>query len=159
MKLFLVAAFLCVAASAFGQENAIALLRQDLKTQKVEIMTASLPLTEKEAKAFWPIYRDYDNELSKLGDRRIASMKKIFENYQKMDEPTAQQLVKESFSITRGRTDLLEKYCKRIAKEVGPLAGARWLQIESEILTLVDAQIMDQMPLVKLGPAKQEQKK
>jgi len=153
MKLFLVVAVLFAAASTFAQESAIELMRQDLKTQKVELMGASLPLTEKEAGAFWPIYRDYDHELSKIGDRRIAVLKQVAEKYQSMDETTAQKLVKESFGIAKDRTSLLEKYYKKIAKAAGVITAARWLQVENEMLTIIDAQVIDQVPLVKIKPA------
>ncbi len=35
------------------------LLRSDVRTQKVAILTEVLGLTEAEDKAFWPIYREY----------------------------------------------------------------------------------------------------
>ena len=35
------------------------LLRSDVRTQKVAILTEVLDLTEAEDKAFWPIYREY----------------------------------------------------------------------------------------------------
>jgi hypothetical protein len=159
MRLLLLAAFLTLSASAFAQDNALALMRQDIKTQKVEIMGASLPLTDSEAAAFWPIYRDYDHQLSKLGDRRIAVIKKVFASYETMDEATAQKLVKESFAIAKNRTNLLEKYYTKISKNIGTVTAARWLQIENEMLTILDAQIIDEVPLVKIAPAKKQEMK
>ena len=35
-------------------------------------MTEVMGFTEAEDKAFWPIYRDYDAEMAKLGDERVA---------------------------------------------------------------------------------------
>ena len=42
------------------------LLRSDLRTQKVAIITEVVGFTEAEDKAFWPIYREYDLEMAKL---------------------------------------------------------------------------------------------
>ena len=54
MRFYIVAALLLVSTSLFAQtEGAIEMLRHDIKTEKVAIMTASLPLTEKEGEAFW----------------------------------------------------------------------------------------------------------
>ena len=158
MKLFCLAAVLFAATCAYSQEQYLELLRQDLKTQKVAIMTASLPLTEKQADLFWPIYRDYDNELSKLGDRRLAVLRNFAANYEKIDEKLAEELVRESFSIAEGRNDLLEKYYKRVSKAVGVITAARFLQVENQMLTLLDAQIIDQVPLVKTPKVNQEKK-
>ena len=149
MKQFLFAVLCFVAAGAYAQQSAIELVRQDLKTTKVALLTASLPLTSKQADVFWPIYREYSNELSKLGDRRIAVLKKVFEKYETMDPETADKLVKESFSIAEDRTSLLKKTYKKVSKELDPVTAARFLQVENQLLTIVDAQIIDQVPLIK----------
>lgn len=149
MKLSLVAALLCIAASVFAQSSTIELLRQDIKAEKINLMAGSLPLTEKQAQMFWPIYRDYDHELSKLGDRRIAVMKQVAEKYETMDGKTADRLVKESFRIADSRNALLKKYYAKVAKALGSVTAARFLQIESQMLTLLDAQTVDVVPLIK----------
>jgi hypothetical protein len=158
MKSLLVVALLFITATALGQDKTLELLRQDLKTQKVAIMTASVPMTQAQADAFWPLYREYDLELSKLGDRRMAVIKKYAANYDKLDDKIAEELVKESFSIANDRNDLLEKYYKKVAKATGTITAARFLQVEYQMLTLLDAQIIDQVPLVKQGKTTQEKK-
>jgi hypothetical protein len=159
MKKLIVAALLIAGVSAYAQNGIVEMLRQDLKTEKTAIMTASLPLTQKESDAFWPIYRDYSHELTKLGDRRIEVIKQIAEKYDKMDDKTAEKLAKESFKISDDRTSLLKKYFGKIAKAIGPVKAGRFLQIESQMLTLVDAQIIEQVPLIKTGaPAGGEKK-
>ena len=158
MKSFLVVALLLVSMIAVAQDNTLELMRQDLKTQKVAILTASLPMTEKQAEQFWPLYREYSNDLAKLGDRRVAAIKMFAAKYDSVDNKTADQLVKESFSIMNDRNSLLEKTYKNVAKELGSVMAARFVQVENQLLTLVDAQITSQMPLVKL-PKPVEQKK
>ena len=147
------AVLLAFAAPALAQEGVIEMLRQDLKTEKVAIMAASLQLTEKEGEAFWPIYREYGNELSKLGDRRLAVLRKFAGAYDTIDAATAKELIEESFDIVEDRTSLLRKTYGKVADQVGPLVAARFVQIETQMLTLVDAQIMDQVPLVKTSPS------
>jgi hypothetical protein len=158
MKSLLVVALLLVSATTIAQDKTLELLRQDLKTQKVAIITASVPMTQAQADAFWPLYREYDVELSKLGDRRMAVLKKYAANIDKVDEKLADELVKESFSIASDRNDLLEKYYKKAVKAVGAVTAARFIQVENQMLTLVDAQIIDQVPLVKAATTTQEKK-
>ena len=148
-KTLLVLVLLSIAATAFAQD-ALELIRQDLKTQKVAILTASLPLTQKQADAFWPLYRDYSTELAKLGDRRLAVLKTFAANYDSVSEKQAGELVKESISIQNDRNSLLEKTYKKVAKAIGGISAARWIQVENQMLTLVDAQIVSQVPLVKV---------
>jgi len=158
MRSLLVVALLSITATAFSQEKTLELLRQDLKTQKVAIITASVPMTQAQADAFWPIYREYDVELSKLGDRRMAVIKKYADNFEKIDDKLAGELVEESFSIADARNELLEKYYKKAAKAVGVVPATRFLQVENQMLTLLDAQIIDQVPLVKVPKVSEEKK-
>ncbi len=149
MKRFLIFVLLIAAASAFAQEGTLELLRKDLKTQKVAIMTTALPLTEKQGEAFWPLYREYDHELSLLGDRRLAVLKEFAANYDSLKAKQAEKLVKESFSIANDRNELLKKYYKKVAKVLGEVTAARFLQVENQMLTLIDAQVVSQVPLIK----------
>jgi len=159
MKAILLAVALSFASSSFAQESTLELLRQDLKTQKVAIMTASLPLTEAQGEKFWPIYREYEHELSKLGDKRMAVLKKYAASYDKLNEELAEEIVEESFSIASDRIDLLQKYYKKVSKAIGVIPAARFVQIENQLMTLLDAQIAGEVPLVKMPRAGGESKK
>lgn len=159
MKSALLITLLLITATAFAQQSAVDLLRQDLKKGKVALMTASLTLSEKEGEVFWPIYREYGEELNKLGDRRIAVLRRYSQTYNNVTELAAGEMMKESFSIARDRNDLLEKYYDRVAKELGVLTAARFAQVENQMLTAIDAKLIDEVPLVKVPkPADGEQK-
>jgi hypothetical protein len=159
MRHLLVAAALIISATAFAQDNSIELLRRDLKADKASLMSANLPMTDAQADIFNPIYREYDLELSKLGDRRLALLKKYAANEDKLDDKMAGDMVKESFSIANDRNELLEKYYKKMAKALGVPMAARFVQVENQMLTLIDAQIIDQVPLVKVPKSTGEPKK
>ena len=63
-----------------AQESYLELLRQDIRTQKVAIVTQAMQLSDEDGAKFWPIYREFDNESMKLGDTYIALIKKYGEN-------------------------------------------------------------------------------
>ena len=52
-KLFVVLALLLVAKTAYAQEQYVELLRSDIKTQKVAVMTEAMQLEEGQSEAFW----------------------------------------------------------------------------------------------------------
>jgi hypothetical protein len=56
------------------------LLRSDLKRDKVAILTELMSLTPEESTKFWPVYNEYDKELTKISDERIALIRKYAEN-------------------------------------------------------------------------------
>src|SRR5512143_3360395 len=53
----------------------IDLLRRDVREQKAEIMGSVMLLSAEDAATFWPIYTDYDDELTKLNNQRVENIK------------------------------------------------------------------------------------
>ena len=41
-------------------DSDIQILRADLRADKLKVVTQQMQLSDEEAKAFWPIYREYD---------------------------------------------------------------------------------------------------
>jgi hypothetical protein len=150
-KLFVVLALLLVAKTAYAQEQYVELLKSDLKTQKVAVITEAMGLEESQSEPFWQIYRDYDYELSGIVDQRIALIRDYAASFSSMTDERAAELAKTSFKVEADRGKLREKYYKKFAKEISPLVGARWLMIERTINNLMDLQIAAEMPLIQEG--------
>ena len=75
-KLIFMLSFISV-TSVFAQDldNYIKLLHSDLSAQKVNLITFNMMFTEKESEIFWKEYKEYEAELKKLGDARLALIK------------------------------------------------------------------------------------
>ena len=129
------------------------LLRSDIKTKKVAILTEALQLTEEQSAAFWPLYREYDLELSKLGDRRIAQLRSYADNFADLTDEKAKQMADDYFKLEEDRLKLKKNYFKKMEKELGANTAARFTQIENQIELLIDVQLASQMPLIKAAPA------
>ena len=133
-------------AQAQGQYEE--LLRQDLRTMKTAIVTDGMMLSDEEGEAFWPIYREYDLELQKIWDARLAVITSYAESFDSMDDATADQIMKEAMKVSKARADLRTKYYKKMKKEVGAILAARFSQIDGIIQNIVDLQIAAELPLV-----------
>src|SRR6516164_2175942 len=68
------------------------LLRSDLRAQKAAIITEVMDFTEEEDAKFWPIYREYEAELSKINDDRIALIKEYADAYDNITDAIADKL-------------------------------------------------------------------
>ena len=142
-------ATLLAAPVANAQEAWLELLRSDLKTQKVAIVTEVMMLTDAESEVFWPIYRDYEHELSKLGDERIALIKDYAMHFDNMTEEKAKELMNTAFKQDEAHLKLLKKYNKRFAKDMDAVTAARFVQVENQIGLLIDLQVALEMPLME----------
>ena len=127
------------------------LLKSDIKTQKVAVITEAMALEEGQSEAFWQIYRDYDYELSSIVDQRISLIKDYAASFSSMTDEKAAELARTSFKVENDRSKLREKYYKKFEKELSPLVAARWLMVERTINTLMDLQISAEMPLIQEG--------
>ncbi len=159
IALAVLALTLLISANAQAQGEAyLELLRQDLRTQKTAVFTEAMMLDDAQGEIFWPIYREYDLELSKLGDTRIALIKKYAENYEAMDDDMADEIVKASFKLNKERASAREKYHKKMRKELGGVLAARFFQVDGLIQTLIDLQISSELPIIERTKAEPEKK-
>ena len=149
-KLFLIA-FLFSITSVFAQDvdSYIELLKSDVKTEKKAIITKVMVFTEKESSAFWPIYNEYEYELSKLSDKRIANIKDFAANYDSLSDKKADELIKNSFSFQEDRLSLNKKYYKKFAEVLTPTVAAKYMQLENQIQLVLDISIAANLPLAK----------
>jgi len=88
------------------------LLRSDLRAQKVAIITEVMEFTEEEDKAFWPLYREYDTEMSKLGDERVALIAEYARNYDALTDEVADKLAKSALDL-EARRQAVKRSCTR----------------------------------------------
>jgi hypothetical protein len=135
------------AAGQDQNEKYIELMRQDLNTNITAAMTEGMALTDAQGEIFWPIYRDYRNTVSAIGDRRIALIKDYAENWENLTQEKAAEIMKASFKIQKDRLGLLEKTAKKVAKELDPITAARFVQVERALSMIIDLQVAAEMPL------------
>jgi hypothetical protein len=67
----------------------IQLLRQDLRSEKKQLVAANLILTDAEATKFWPVYDQYAAEMTKVGDQKYALIKDYAQNYGSLTDAQA----------------------------------------------------------------------
>ena len=135
------------AAFAQGAEQYIELLRSDLKTERVAIITEAMQFTPEEGEVFWPIYREYELQVAKIGDRRIALIKEFATSFDTMTDEIAEDLIKNSIKIDEDTLKLEKKYIKKFNKVLPARRVARYAQIDHRINMLIDIQIAAALPL------------
>jgi len=130
-------------------EKYLELARSDLKTQKKLLVTEAMALTDAQSETFWPIYREYETELTVLGDEKISIIKDYAENFERMTAEKADELMDRAFKLDENNLKLDKKYYKQMSKALGPVTAARFSQVENKIGLLIDMQISSQIPLVQ----------
>jgi hypothetical protein len=125
----------------------IKLLRKDVRSQKSAVMSEVMQLDPDQAAKFWPIYRDYDAELSKVNDLRIANIKEYADSYNQLTDAKADELIHNAMTFQKQRAELLNKYYDRMKQELGAVTAARFIQVEYQLLLVIDLQIASVLPI------------
>ena len=129
----------------------VELMRIDVRDQKAEIMGSVMQLNIDDAAKFWPIYSEYDAELAKVNDLRIANIKEYAANYSQMTDAKADELIQNAVNYRKQRAELLAKYYGRMKEALGAVDAARFAQIEDQLLLIIDLQIASSLPIVGEG--------
>jgi hypothetical protein len=130
--------------------NYLQLLRSDFNSTKVDIINRIMKLSEADAKKFWPIYREYDNELARQSINRAELIAQFVQAHEDgtFDNAQAKVMSRKWFKAQRARLDLLEKYHGKIERALTPLQAGQFLQIENQLALFVDITIAGEMPTV-----------
>ncbi len=127
----------------------VELLRSDLRTQKVAIITQMMEFTEAEDTAFWPIYREYELDMSKLNDERIALIDEYGRSYSNITDDIADKLATKALDLEARRQALKSKLYERVKQATSAHTAAKFLQVEHQLLLLIDLQISAALPIIK----------
>jgi len=141
---------LVVSELAFAQANRdyFEILRSEAQTNKRAVITKMMQFSEKESEAFWPIYRDYETQQAKLGDKRVKLIEDFAMSYKKMSNEKAEELMDTAFVLEDGRRKLRMEYVRKFEKALSPIVAARFLQVENQMQLLRDVQIAKRLPLI-----------
>ena len=127
----------------------IRLLRTDLKAKKEQIIKEAMQLNDQQAAAFWPIYRNYDAEQTKLGDEKLAIIHDYAQNFLTMSDPKADQLAQRVMALDEQRLALRKKYYELLKKALPTVLVVRFFQVENQLQLILDLQIASNLPIIE----------
>jgi len=132
-----------------NEQAYIRLLRADLKTKKQQIVTDTMQLTDQQGAIFWPIYRQYDAEQTKLGDQKLTIVQDYAQNFLNMSNEKADQLAQRVMALDDQRSVLRRKYYDLMKKSLPTVLVVRFFQVEAQLQLLVDLQIASNLPIIE----------
>ncbi|HET6349211.1 MAG TPA: hypothetical protein VFH88_09020 [Candidatus Krumholzibacteria bacterium] len=138
-----------VAAPAFASRDLIELMRSDLRTEKMGIVTQAMHLSDEQADKFWPVYKEYESQMVKLNDQRVELIKEYASQYDTMTNETAKSLIDRAFKLQEARSKTLKKYVSKMGKSIDMKTAARWAQVEQALNSAIDLQVASQLPLLQ----------
>jgi len=130
-------------------ESTAAIFIQKIKADKKLLVAENMQLTESEAKAFWPVYQTYQNELFLLRARTARLIKDYADNYDNLTNAKARKLLDEMVNIESLRVKLNKTYLPKFRKALPETKVARYYQIENKINAALYSEFAEKIPLVE----------
>lgn len=147
-----VAAALLLAAVAPARAQTVQqrldLTREAVENQRRILVSGSLRLSEAEAKAFWPLYDDYEKERKPLDARAGRLVADFLAAAGRLSDAQARGMLDEAFRIEEARTKVRRAWYDRMAKAISARELTRFYQIENKLDSVVRADLSKQIPLV-----------
>jgi hypothetical protein len=145
---------LCVSSNVSAAQSSegnldsyIEKLRADVRADKVAIITDAMQFNDQESKIFWPVYRKYEADITKINDQRLALIKSYSDKFVSMTDADAKAIIDQSLDFESRRTDVKKKYAEEFQKAgLSSLTLAKFLQLEHRLDLLVDLKVASELP-------------
>ena len=137
------------AASQEKQSDNMQVVVEKIRADKRLLVAENMQLTEAEAKAFWPVYKQYQDELFLLRTRTAKLIKDYADAYETMTNTTAKKLLNEYVAIESLRPKLRQAYLPKFRKALPEVKVVRYYQIENKIQAALVYELAAKIPLLK----------
>ena len=153
MVMIMAVALVGLAAAVAAQDKPadnMQILREKIKADKKLLVATNMELTESEAKEFWPLYEQYQQQLAVFNER-IA---KLIENYasayrtHSLTDEGAKGLIAEFVALEKGEAAVKGYLVPKLNQVLPARKVARYLQVENKIRAAVKMGLADEIPLI-----------
>lgn len=134
---------------AQSEDDYIEIVRDVLKTEKKAAIAEIMELSDTESAPFWELYNEYNFELSKVQNQRIALIKDFAASYESMTDEKADELWTGSLSFQAQALKLKKKYYKKFKKIMPAGKAAMYFQAENKIGAMVNASLAMEIPFIE----------
>jgi hypothetical protein len=129
-----------------------------MTSQRNEIVSATMQLSDKDAAAFWPIYRKYVYERSIVDDGRAAVVKEYAEKYSTITDTDVKSMTDRMLDYDSRDIALKKKYVKEFSKVLSATTVAKFFQLDHRIDLLIGMQVESSLPPLWRPQNAQQQK-
>jgi hypothetical protein len=141
---------------SFGQgsmethKEEIELTRAAIKVQKKQIVAKNMQLTSVEKDKFWAVYRDYQNKMDSVNDRRTKLITDYADNLKtgSLTDEIALGMLNEFLSYERMRLITKQSFVDKFKEVLPSRKVARFFQIENKMEAIINFDLARQIPLV-----------
>jgi hypothetical protein len=127
-------------------DSVIEVARADMRADRAKIISTAMEFSDKDAAAFWPVYRQYERERSALDDRRVAVIKEYSEKYSTLSDADAKTMAERMFDYDLRLAALKKTYFKKFNKVLPAYTVTKFFQLDRRVDLLMDLKVEYSLP-------------
>ncbi len=130
-KLILLKLFSVIYVYAYAQHTGSEQKNDRIESLKIAFVTEKLDLSSSEAKAFWPVYFEFNSQLKKIRSKEKENAK-VLKTKPNITDQESEKFLAEQLSLKQQQLDLTKKYLVEFKKVLPVKKVARMLMLEQE---------------------------
>ena len=130
-------------------DEEIQLLQKDIRLKRKQIIAANMDLTEAESEKFWPVYEQYNAELSAVNDAKISLLKEYVLTYSALTDQQAESYVHRWAALDESTNQLRAKYFPIFHQVLSGKSTALFFQLDHRLALMIDLQLTSQIPIIE----------
>ena len=143
--------FVAISFGAFAQTDGdyVEMMRSVLKTEKKAAVIDAMQLTKEESAPFWELYKEYNDKMYVIQNKRIKAIKDYSDHYENLSDEKADEIWNLVLKFKQESLKLQKSYYKKFKKILPTGKAVRYFQLEGKIESLISAQLALEIPLVE----------
>jgi hypothetical protein len=132
-----------------GDSAFIDLLRSDIKKERTDIINKVMQFSGDDAAAFWPLFKEYQAKMDKIGDENVEFIKEYAGIYWNMTNQQAKDIGDGWFDMRLRELELRQEYFGKFSEALSPAQALKIMQLDYRLDLVVDMQIVSEMPMIE----------
>jgi len=131
-----------------GSNTEQELIQSYFKLTKMALVEDAMALSEANGNIFWPLYKQYDAEASKLNQYRIDYLSVYVKQVENITNEQVDEFLKKANTYNKKMTALKSRYYKLMKKDLSSKIAIRFMLVEEYIQTAVKYEMLENLPWV-----------
>ena len=135
--------------NGFAQDNEFdKMMRQLYQDEFVDVVNENMNLSDADNALFQPIFSEFVAELGDVMSNKLKTQGKFSKYFESMTDEQVTNILSEVFANRKAYDKLLQKYEKKVAKEIGYQSAFRFFLIVEKVKSNFDYSMIQALPLI-----------
>ena len=124
-------------------------LRAELRATRKQIIAQNLTLTPDESTRFWPVYDQYQADLTKIKDDQYQLVAEYANTWGRYDDEGAEDFIKRWLDLDVRTTALRARYVPIVNGVLPGVKATSFFQMDRRISMMIDQRIASLLPMMQ----------